>query len=434
MTQPLQANSLANELVNMSESQLAKLAEGEERELLELVPVILPEGENIVGENNHLGWPVATKVDEVIVVFFLRRRGHLPTPFADENSSGCMMIRSFDGGVTWTAPRDLREILPRDSDGKLPLYEKGMCIGTTKDGAVVFGMQTGTLRSEDRGDTWQFFPHPFVRNLEDGRSTTFNCPKFVEHPEYGLVRWAPIKSGPTMPYFIDEMHVASSTDGGRSWEEDRYDIPAIAKPSEPCAILHDGALIMIGRCHSQAPPGHDPVGKTTAYVQLWSRSGWFPLQAEITTMLTTDREMELGSMPSGYGLDSVDLAFNPITQRLEVVATNRSGGGEGRYRSGMFSLNLWSIDPADLLAGSAEWRFEGSFFERRTPMGAHPPGSYGKYMDGCHPAASVVDEERGLQHVFVYMGCMQGPAGIFRLTRTLDTRKLSRFLLGNDGA
>ena len=424
----IRASPLAKTLVDMSEGQLDRLAEGERRGLVELAPVLLPEPQHVVGENDHFGWPVATAADGVIVVCYLRRRTHLPAPMSDGDSSGCMMIRSFDGGASWTAPRDLREV--QAGGGPLPSYEKGMCIGTTAGGAVVFGAETGTFRSEDRGASWRFHPHRFIRDLEEGRRTTFNCPRFVEHPEHGLVRWAPIKSGPTMPDFIDELHVAASPDGGRTWAEERHEIPAIAKPAEPCALLHDGALIMVGRCHSKKPPGYDPVEQTTGYVQLWSRSGWFPLQAQVTTMRTTDREVGQGMMHSGYGLDTVDLSFNPVTERLEVVATNRSGGGEGRYHAAQFSLNLWSIDPEELLAGSAAWRFEGSLFERCTAMAAHQPGSYRLYMDGCHPAATVIDAARGVQHIFIYLGCMQGPAGIFRVTRTLQTDRLSRFLRG----
>ena len=49
--------------------------------------------------------------------------------------------------------------------------------------------------------------------------------------------------------------------------------------------------------------------------------------------------------------------------------------------------------------------------------------------DGRHPAAAVIDEKEGVQHIFVYMGSPAGPAGIFHLKRTLDTDKLSAFLM-----
>lgn len=34
----------------------------------------------------------------------------------------------------------------------------------------------------------------------------------------------------------------------------------------------------------------------------------------------------------------------------------------------------------------------------------------------------------GVQHIFFYSGHPNGPAGVFRMTRTLETPKLSEFL------
>ena len=48
--------------------------------------------------------------------------------------------------------------------------------------------------------------------------------------------------------------------------------------------------------------------------------------------------------------------------------------------------------------------------------------------DGFHPAAAVIDRKRGVQHIFIYSGHVDGPSGVFRITRTLDTPKLTAFL------
>jgi len=48
--------------------------------------------------------------------------------------------------------------------------------------------------------------------------------------------------------------------------------------------------------------------------------------------------------------------------------------------------------------------------------------------DGFHTGGAVIDQERGVQHVFFYSGHPGGPAGVFRLTRTLNTPKLTDFL------
>ena len=408
----IEESELARKLMNMSDAQLRKLEEGKERGLLELRPVVLPEEKYILDENDHFGWPVATRAGDALVVIYLRRKCHYgETPRFNQDSSGCMMTRSLDGGQSWSLPRDLREFA-RQEDGSLPFYSKGECITTTSDGAIVLGHEVGTFRSEDQGVTWEHFDYQFGRTLVKGHKkgkgerTTLNCPRLLEHPEYGLVRMAGIKiSWMGHLEFGDKMHVAYSQDGGRTWQEQKHKVP-ITAPSEPAMLLHNGALIMIGRAN-----GHrgSASGK---YVQLWSKTGWFPLHAEITDMRVDT-------------LDTVDIALNPVTQRFEVVATNRSGGGEGRTQDANFTLNLYSIDPEALLSGSADWRFEGSLFERRSPQ---LPVVENQFGDGCHPAASVIDEKEGVQHIFVYMGRQTGPSGIFHLTRTLDTPKLAAFL------
>ena len=40
----------------------------------------------------------------------------------------------------------------------------------------------------------------------------------------------------------------------------------------------------------------------------------------------------------------------------------------------------------------------------------------------------MIDEGRGVQHIFVYMGYPAGPSGVFRVTRSLETEKLKAFL------
>jgi predicted O-methyltransferase YrrM len=48
--------------------------------------------------------------------------------------------------------------------------------------------------------------------------------------------------------------------------------------------------------------------------------------------------------------------------------------------------------------------------------------------DNVGIGASGIDENRGVQHIFIYAGHPNGPAGVFRITRTLDTPKLAATL------
>ena len=425
----IEQSALARKLMNMPDAQLRKLQKGEKKGLLELRFIVLPTEEHIVGDNNHLGWPIATKAGDAVVVIYLRRFGHWMGSRWNQHSSGCMMVRSLDGGRTWSKPTDLRQYVKK-ADGSLPFYSKAECIITTSDGAIVLGHESGTFRSEDQGQTWKHYSYPFARKLDPPEDSpddspaysSLNCPRFIEHPKYGLVRMAGVATVDELvtgwPALSDQMCVAYSTDGGRTWYEEQYRVP-ITSSAEPAMLLHNGALIVVGRPYDES--AYDAKTLSSAYIQYWSGTGWFPLQSKFTNMRATDRYKE--GLP-GKGLDTVDLSFNPVTKRLEVVATDRMGGGvEERRWQVPFSLNLWSIDPEALLEGSADWRFEGCLFERQTPM----PNDY-EMSDGCHPAAAVIDEKEGVQHIFVYMGCPAGPAGIFHLKRTLETSRLSAFL------
>ncbi|MEO2034711.1 MAG: hypothetical protein ABGZ35_21745 [Planctomycetaceae bacterium] len=107
-----------------------------------------------------------------------------------------------------------------------------------------------------------------------------------------------------------------------------------------------------------------------------------------------------------------DDTFNPETKRLEIVRSERH----------RMQLWLWSIDPADWAKG--QWRRECRLLMRE--------GEFYSDADGFHPAGAVIDEKRGVQHIFVYVGHPNGPAGVFRITRTLHTPKLNAFLRGDN--
>ena len=107
-------------------------------------------------------------------------------------------------------------------------------------------------------------------------------------------------------------------------------------------------------------------------------------------------------------VDTVDVSFNPVTKRIEMVRSERH----------RMELWLWSMAPADWQKG--QWRRECRLLARN--------GQFYSTADGFHPAGAVLDGKRGVQHIFIYAGHPNGPAGVFRITRTLDTGKLTRAL------
>ena len=118
---------LALELLATSDEQLSRLEEGKSRDLIEMAPVVLPEA--ALGDNDHVGWPVATQVDGALVVIHRRIPGHNPwgAGNGDENSTFSMARTSSDSGRTWSESFDLREAMhPNDKNrgGDLPLSHR----------------------------------------------------------------------------------------------------------------------------------------------------------------------------------------------------------------------------------------------------------------------------------------------------------------------
>ena len=72
------------------------------------------------------------------------------------------------------------------------------------------------------------------------------------------------------------------------------------------------------------------------------------------------------------------------------------------------------MDPADWDTG--QWRRECRLLACE--------GKFYSSADGFHPAGAVIDVKHSVQHIFIYSGHPNGPAGVFRVTRTLHTPKL----------
>ncbi|MEQ9455515.1 MAG: sialidase family protein [Phycisphaeraceae bacterium] len=381
---------------------------------LVIKPVAVPFGDQLIGNNNHFGWPVATMTGDTIIVVYLRQPQHTPrwgiTKPRDEHVTRVMMTRSSDRGETWSDPIDLRTFVETPTNNCRLLFGSSML--TRDDGEVILVSPHGVFSTRDQGASWTHYPHAYSEDDLPEPSAN-NGPRLIEHPEHGIVSF-----GHTAER---DLLIRYSKDGGRNWDQIIHTMSEPwAKPVEPTIIMHEGAMVMVARCHGEE--SFEPERKTWRYLQGYSQEGWVPMKGGLTTIRATDIRDEIDV--SGYGpwsQDTVALAFNPVTQRFEAVCTNRNGGGQGLEQQRMrMTLNLWSIAPEELAAGSSEWRFDGTLLTRG--------GTMMTGADGMHPAGAVLDEEAGVQHIFVYLGHHLGPASIFRITRTLDTPLLTEFL------
>jgi len=378
-------------------------------------PVALPYGENLLTNNSHFGWPVAAKAGDAVIVVFHRKPQHTPRfgihKPKDDNLSTAVMTRSTDGGATWSKPVDMRSFIRTPTEGCRLGFGNGMV--AMRDGAVVLVSSYGVFRSTDEGVTWRHLPGAYGEAQLPGRVSN-NGPRLIEHPGLGIVAFSHGHKG--------ELIARYSRDRGETWRETVEAYPDWVAPVEPTPMMHGDALVILARCHGDE--SFEPATRTWRYVQLVSRDGSLPLTPALTNIRTTDVRDEVNMKGAGYGpfsQDTAEIAYNPVTKRIEAVCTNRCGGGQGREHDSIrMTLNLWSIDPAELLSGSSDWRFEGTLLARA--------GIMTTASDGMHPGGGVIDEAAGVQHIFVYLGEHLGPAGIFRITRTLDTPKLRRWI------
>ncbi len=400
---PLLANTVfaadATQMLALTDNAVRQLKPAKQRGLIELAPVHLPADSS--GDCNHLGWPIATMTGDTIIVMHRKIPGHKPSGAGspDPTMSYGIVLCSSDGGSTWSEPYDLRNcMLPDDRHrgGIVPLSHRAKfdksnksalgykvhlhSIGTTKDGAVVAINNHGVFRSEDAGVTWQHFstalrednfPHQIV-NLG---------PRILNHPQHGLMVFGNWFGEANAYHKLSNQLVAlTSLDGGATWAVEEHD--AGFPQYEPAAILHNDRLLFVTRDQSE--------------VRAHRQITWLPGEEPIVQ----DADLKDPRL-----VDTVDFCFNPVTQRFEIVRSER-------HRMEMW---LWSMDPGDWKTG--RWRRECRLLACK--------GTFYGTADGFHPAGAVIDSKRSVQHVFVYSGHPNGPAGIFRITRTLNTPHLT---------
>ena len=396
----------ASRLLAITADSASQLGPAREAGLIEIAPVHLPPAD--AGDCNHYGWPIATMTGEAIVVMHRRIPGHKAAGAGkpDPSMSYGIVLRSEDGGKAWSTPYDLRDCMKpedRTRGGIVPLshrakFDKGNksplgykvhlhAIGTTRDGAVVAINNHGVFRSDDAGQTWRHFstalredtfPHEII-NLG---------PRLLDHPQHGLLAFGNWFGEVHSYHSLRQQLVAlRSLDGGATWEVEEHG--AGFPQYEPAALIHDGKLLFVAR--DQA--------KGRSHKQM----SWQPGQEPRVTGT---------NLQDPRSVDTVDFCFNPVTKRFEIVRSER-------YR---MELWLWSMAPADWDKG--QWRRECRLLARE--------GKFYAAADGFHPAGAVLDAKRGVQHIFIYSGHPNGPAGVFRITRTLDTARLTS-VLGTGG-
>lgn len=126
-------------------------------------------------------------------------------------------------------------------------------------------------------------------------------------------------------------------------------------------------------------------------------------------------------------MDTPDAAYNPVSGRIEAIIPKRNEGFPF-CDNGCRTLSIWSLSPEEFEAGKTDWRFDCTLYRSQGMMSGSEDPAFPK-REGLHPAGAVIDEARGVQHIFIFTGdnphiakkSDEGAVGLFRITRSLDT-------------
>jgi hypothetical protein len=386
---------LAEYLMRFDDAEKRKFREG--GELLQLKPAIWPVGENVIDGNDHYSGNVVAKVGDTLMIWLVSRLQHFggAGDRVNAGSSRAGFARSTDGGETWSPLRRLdHELGQTGQDARIANLGWGGFVTDYGGDAVILCSQ-GVFRSRDQGVTWEVVSHDLKRFSQNiGTWNHVAC----HHPEKGLLILG--NPGNDRIGLQNSIFIRYSKDLSH-WEEESQTLPPNMVPAEPTAVYHEGKLVFATRNGSN--------GQGWPYAQMLSHTGWLPLTEFGETNITQ----------SGRTGDNTELIFNPLTGRYECIAGNRGGGGPGEEGAPCISVNLWSIAPEELYAGSTQWRFEGTLLKRQ--------GRFGE-IDGHYPSGTCIDLEKKVQYICVWMGVPSDKSAVFLIARTLDTPALSAYL------
>lgn len=397
-------------------------------------------------DNDNFARPIATVTPApggTIIAVTIRQRYHAPIrgtptsgPRIDENTTNLYMKRSTDRGRTWSGFS-----IPHTVGGLEPFPVKiiddfyvtgsraqnwgagwGRSLGMGRGdhaGTVYAAGHEGFYTSDDEGESWKRVE--VKRGLERNERRMYLAPEIRTHPKAGLVLLGHL-SGEAMENDTSQLAVATSNDGGVTWDVQHVDTGKdfdLREPSFDHFPDSDDFFVFSRRASSDPSPA--PAQGT---LSLGDDGKW-----TISNLKTTD-------IPYGEkDQDTHGVFYNPVSQRFEAAVSYRGSAPDDDH----MKVSLFSLPLEDAKAGrSTGWRYDGTIQDHVSGYGngdnygsAPPPKSKmrkGK-GEGQHTGGFAHDG------TYAYITFGSGPssdtwANSYVVRRTLDTDRLRQVLLG----
>jgi hypothetical protein len=143
--------AIENKTLIVSTAERTRLARLESTGTLAIRPVALPVGRYLKCRNHHLGWPVGIKIGTTLLCAYHQSLRHHGGTRLAADSSEAVVVRSTDGGETWSDPVDMRTFGVNNE----PMSVWEMNSFAVLNNKVFLATTYGLYVSDNEGTSWE---------------------------------------------------------------------------------------------------------------------------------------------------------------------------------------------------------------------------------------------------------------------------------------